>query len=140
MKKFFLAICLASLLSSHAWARDLHTVQVDQLTKTTLSWDGGQLPGYPQGQPEVTILKITIPPKAQLPLHKHPVINAGVLIKGELTVVTNEKKTLHLKAGDPIVEVVDTWHYGKNEGNSPAEIIVFYAGLQNTPISIKGEK
>lgn len=140
MKKFFLTICLVSLFSSHVWARDISTVQVDQLAKTSSSWDGGKLPEYAQGQPEVTILRITIPPKAQLPLHKHPVINAGVLIKGELTVITNEKKTLHLKAGDPIVEVVDTWHYGKNEGNSPAEIIVFYAGIRDTPISIKEKK
>jgi hypothetical protein len=44
---------------------------------------------------------------------------------------------LHLKAGDPIVEVVDTWHYGKNEGNTPAEIIVFYAGTPDEPITIK---
>jgi hypothetical protein len=44
---------------------------------------------------------------------------------------------LHLKAGDPIVEVVDTWHYGKNEGKTPAEIIVFYAGTPDTPITVK---
>ncbi len=72
-----------------------------------------------------------------LPLHQHPVINAGVLLKGELTVVTTDNKTIQLKAGDPIVEVVNTWHYGKNEGNEPAEIIVFYAGIQNKPITIK---
>jgi quercetin dioxygenase-like cupin family protein len=70
-------------------------------------------------------------------LHQHPVINAGVLLQGELTVETNEGKTLHLKAGDPIVEVVNTWHYGINEGDEPAEIIVFYAGVQGKPITTK---
>ena len=48
-----------------------------------------------------------------------------------------EGETLHLKAGDSIVEVVNTWHYGKNEGKDPAEIIVFYAGTPGTPITIK---
>ncbi|MDY6854635.1 MAG: cupin domain-containing protein [Thermodesulfobacteriota bacterium] len=95
------------------------------------------MPFYAKGKPEVTILRITIPPKVQLPLHKHTVINAGVLLKGELTVVTEDKKTLHLKAGDSIVEVVNKWHYGKNAGNEPAEIIVFYAGILGTPITIK---
>jgi len=137
MKKIFCGICLALLLSSHVWARYANTVQVDVLAKTSSSWDGGTLPDYPEGKPEVTILRITIPPKVQLPLHKHPVINAGVLLKGELTVVTEDKKTLHLKAGDSIVEVVNKWHYGKNEGNEPSEIIVFYAGILGTPITIK---
>lgn len=72
-----------------------------------------------------------------LPLHEHPVINAGVLLKGQLTVITTDNKTLHLKAGDPIVEVVDSLHYGINEGNEPAEIMVFYAGIEDKPITIK---
>ena len=71
---------------------------------------------YPNGKPEVTILRIIIQPGVELPLHKHPVINAGVLLRGELTVVTEDNETLHMKAGDSIVEVVDKWHYGKNEG------------------------
>ena len=70
-------------------------------------------------------------------LHKQPVINAGVLLSGELTVVTEDNKTLYLKAGESIVEVVNKWHYGKNEGNKTAEILVFYAGVQDTPITIK---
>ena len=60
-----------------------------------------------------------------------------MLLRGELTVVTEDNETLHMKAGDSIVEVVDKWHYGKNEGNVPAEIIVFYAGIVDTPITIK---
>jgi len=114
-------------------------VQVEELEKTSISWDGTHLPGYPKGTPEITILRIKIPPGVQLPLHEHPVINAGVLLTGELTVITENNKTLHLKAGDAIVEVVDKWHYGKNEGDQIAEIIVFYAGTPGTPITIKAD-
>ncbi|MCP4155117.1 MAG: cupin domain-containing protein, partial [bacterium] len=60
-----------------------------------------------------------------------------VMLKGELTVVTEEKKVLHLKAGDSIAEVVNTWHYGKNEGTEAAVIIVFYAGIKGKPITVK---
>ena len=137
MKKFLFAVCLTLLLTGNSWALDNGAVTVDVLTKATSSWNGATLPSYLTGQPEVTILKISIPPHFQLPLHQHPVINAGILLKGELTVLTQEGKTLHLKAGDPIVEVVNTWHYGINEGNGPAEIIVFYAGVQGKPITIK---
>jgi quercetin dioxygenase-like cupin family protein len=115
-------------------AKDASPV-VRQLIKTTRSWNGLILPAYLQGQPEITILRIIIPPGTQLDTHRHPVINAGVLISGELTVVTTEGKTLHLKEGDPIVEVVNRLHYGINQGKVPAEIIVFYAGVTNTPIT-----
>ena len=109
---------------------------VKELVKTTRSWDGKVLPPYPQGQPEVTILRISIPAGTRLDTHSHPVINAGVLISGQLTVVTTDGKTLHLKAGDPIVEVVNTLHYGINQGEVPAELVVFYAGTIGTPITV----
>ncbi|WP_231702172.1 cupin domain-containing protein [Desulfoplanes formicivorans] len=131
---------MTCILSTNAFALNEQSVTVDVLTKTTSSWNGETLPAYPNGQPEVTILKIEIPPKMKLPLHEHPVINAGVLLKGELTVVTTDNKTLHLKAGDPIVEVVDSLHYGINEGTEPAEIMVFYAGVKDKLITIKNIK
>ncbi len=110
--------------------------EVITLSKTSTSWNSTALPNYPDGQPEVTILKIIIPPKTKLELHQHPVINAGVLLKGELTVISETNDTLYLKAGEPIVEIVNQWHYGKNEGSIPAEIIVFYAGIKGMPITI----
>ena len=109
---------------------------VKQLVKTTQSWNGEFLPAYPQGKPEITILRITIPAGTKLHSHSHPVINAGVLLSGQLTVVTTDGKRLHLKEGDPVVEVVNTPHYGMNEGKVPAEIVVFYAGVVDTPITV----
>ncbi|MFK5951649.1 MAG: cupin domain-containing protein [Desulfobacterium sp.] len=139
MKKiFYPTMLLVFLLTTASWAHDGGGgVTVDVLAKTTTSWNGVSLPEYSPGTPEVTILRIVIPAKTELPLHQHPVINAGVLLKGELTVVTQDNKTLHLKAGDSIVEVVDTWHYGRNDGDGPAELIVFYAGVKDTPITVK---
>jgi quercetin dioxygenase-like cupin family protein len=116
-------------------ATDSSTV-VKKLIETSQSWDGAYLPVYPQGQPKITILRISIPAAARLETHHHPVINAGVLISGQLTVKTVDGKTLHLKAGDPIVEVMKTLHYGINQGKVPAEIIVFYAGVVDTPITV----
>ena len=137
MKTVFYGICFILLLSSNVWTQEENKVQVEVLTKTSSSWNGNTLPEYESGTPEVTILKVIIPPNVKLPLHEHPVINAGVLLKGNLTVVTVDKDTLNMEAGDSIVEVVNTWHYGINEGDEPAEIIVFYAGVQDTPITIK---
>ena len=137
MKKNILAIFAISFLFITACAGNFNNVVVEQLTKSSSSWDGEALPDYPKGKPEVTILRIKIPAGAKLEIHNHPVINAGVLLAGELTVVTEDNKTLHLKAGDSIIEVVNKKHYGKNEGMNTAEIIVFYAGEVNKPITIK---
>ena len=101
------------------------------------SWNGDSLPAYPSGKPKITIVKVTIPPNSELPKHYHPVINAGVLLKGELTVVDVHGNTLEMKPGDPIIEVVNTVHYGINKGDEPAEILVFYAGAEEMEIVVK---
>lgn len=114
-------------------------IQVTKLAESTQSWNGEKLPVYPQGQPKITILKYIIPPHTTLALHKHLVINAGVLLKGTLTVVDDKNNLLELKAGDSIIELVNTYHYGENKGSEPAEIMVFYAGTEGTPITVKKE-
>jgi len=124
-----------AMLRTRPEANDTSLI-VKELVKTTQSWNGEVLPAYPKGQPEITILRISIPAGTRLDTHSHPVINAGVLVSGQLTVVTKDGKMLHLKEGDPIVEVVNTVHYGINQGKVPAEIIVFYGGVIDTPMTI----
>jgi quercetin dioxygenase-like cupin family protein len=113
------------------------SISVKELVRTSKSWDGELLAPYSQGQPEITILRITIPAGARLETHSHPVINAGMLMSGQLTVETTDGKILHLKAGDPIVEVVNTLHCGTNDGTVPAEIVVFYAGIVGQAVTVQ---
>lgn len=136
-KEIIISSVLFIMVLFAATAAGEQGVEVKTLAKTAKSWDGAELPSYPQGEPEITILRIVIPAGTKLPRHYHPVINAGVLIRGELTVHAESGKTLHLAAGKAIVEVVDTWHYGINEGDGPAEIIVFYAGARGGKITVK---
>lgn len=125
------SICLLGCNSNK-----IEKIEVTTLVKTSESWNGTPLPKYLDGKPEITILKISIPPKTKLELHKHSEINAGVVLKGELTVISEANDTLHLKAGEPIVELVNAWHYGQNDGTEPVEIIVFYAGIEGVPITV----
>src|SRR5690554_2621524 len=137
MKQNLTLLCSIAFLSFFACKQNEVTKpKVVTLIETNKSWNGADLPNYPEGKPKITVLKITIPPRSKLSIHKHLVINAGVLTKGELTVVDEQNNTLNLKAGDALVELVDTFHYGENKGNSPAEIIVFYAGTEGTPITV----
>ena len=77
-------------------ANDVNKIVVETLAKSSSSWDGEVLPDYPKGKPEVAILRIKFPTGAELPTHEHQVIDVGVLLSEELTVVTKDKKTLHL--------------------------------------------
>lgn len=138
MKFVIIAGMLALLGASAANAQAQATaagIESEVLARNTQSWDGSTLPNYPRALPEISILRIRIPPGVALPMHKHPVINAGVLLSGQLTVVSEDGNTLHMKAGDAIIELVNKWHYGRNDGDTPAEIVVFYAGIGGLPVT-----
>lgn len=115
-------------------------VKVTQILKATKEWDGSPLPPYPAKNPEITILRYEIPPGIRLPMHKHPVINAGVVLQGQLTVTAKDGKQLILNEGDSIVELVDKWHYGANTGSVPVKLIMFYVGEVGVPLVIKGNQ
>ena len=120
-------------------AEEAPQVKKEVLVQSGKSWDGTPLPDYPEGKPLISIVRFVIPPKARLPWHEHTVINAGVLVRGELTVVTDDGSEINLKAGDGRIEVVDTWHFGRNDGDSPAEIVVVYAGVAGEPLAVLKE-
>lgn len=126
---------LALLFAGSAAAYQITGVEVEPLVKGTTSWDGATLPAYPSGQPEITVLRYRIEPGARLPLHQHPVINAAVMLRGELLVTAATGETHRLVAGDAILELVETAHWGENIGAEPVELIVFYAGAFGQALS-----
>jgi quercetin dioxygenase-like cupin family protein len=130
-------LLLTVCLTTQAWAFKQKEVTSEVLAQTTMSWNGATLPAYPNGQPQITVLKITIPPKTVLQWHEHPVINAGYIVSGSLKVETTTNEVLYLNQGDTIVEVVNTWHRGINETRKP---VVFYAGAIGTPITVVWEE
>ncbi|KHT64848.1 cupin [Photobacterium gaetbulicola] len=124
---FPLSLVLTSLSIFAATSQDL--------VKTTTSWDGQPLPSVQFNQPEITIKEIIIAPGEKLPWHQHPVINTGILLTGQLTVHTQNKK-ITISAGDPLVEVMNTSHYGENTGSEPAKVIVFYLAEKGSELTV----
>jgi hypothetical protein len=57
--KIICALCLTVLLSTHVSAEETKSIEAKELAKTSMSWDGNPLPNYPEGKPEITILRIT---------------------------------------------------------------------------------
>lgn len=110
---------------------------VEIIAKGEASWDGAALPAYPTTTPEITVARITIPPRGALPVHKHPIINAAYLVSGAVTIVAESGRERQLRAGDAIIELVDAWHTGRNDGDEPAVFVVVYAGSPGVPLSVK---
>jgi quercetin dioxygenase-like cupin family protein len=107
------------------------------ILKTSQSWDGSSYEAYPSGKPELSILKITVPPHTVLGWHTHPIPNAAYVLSGHLIVEkqsNGQKKTIH--AGETLAETVGTIHRGYTD-DEPVTLIVFYAGAEHTPLSEK---
>ena len=136
-KGFYILFCWFSIFIFISCAvSKVQEIKVEKLAETTKSWNGDDLPNYPVGKPKITVLKFTIPPKTKLHKHYHPVINSGIVLKGELKVVDINNNVLILKEGDVIVELVNKIHYGVNEGKNPVEIVVFYSGTEDLSITV----
>ena len=124
------------LTSGAALAADAPTATNEVLLKSTSSWDGTPYIRYPDGTPELTTLKITIPPRTELPWHTHPMPNVAYVLSGELTVEQREGgQSKTIQAGDVLPEMVDINHRGRT-GDNPVVLIVFYAGTKGMPLSV----
>ena len=108
-----------------------------ELLRTCQSWDGANLPDYPQGQPELVAIKYIIPPGKKLNWHHHLVMNHGVLVQGELTIIALDGRIKVVRTGEVVVEMVDTIHHGENRGTEPVVLYMFYLSQKDKPLSVQ---
>jgi quercetin dioxygenase-like cupin family protein len=133
LRKIFVVGLLSSSLSAMA-QRSSGPVQMETLTQTTSSWDGTPYKAYPTGQPQLSVLKVTLAPHTTMRWHTHPVPNAAYVLSGEVTVESKDGAKKHFVAGQAVPETVDIVHRGVS-GDDPAVLIVFYAGTPGVPLS-----
>lgn len=114
----------------------VYSAQKDVLLNTTHTWDNVCYKKLKIKRPEVTVLKIVIDVNEELPMHKHDLVNIAYVKKGTLTVITDDNKEITLHEGEVLPELIGKYHYGKNTGNEPVELVVFYIGEKGTPLSV----
>ena len=112
-------------------------VRSEVLLQSSKSWNNQPMPAYMEGVPQCTILKITVPPHSRLATHTHPMMNAGVVVKGELHVVDCDGIEITLHEGEPVLECVGKLHYGENLTDSETVLYMFYAGVVGASLSEK---
>lgn len=125
---FFIMI-LCTTISSYSSEKEV-------LLKTTNTWDNTEYKKLKIKKPEVSVLKIVINVNEELPMHKHDLVNIAYVKKGTLTVITDDNKEITIHEGEVLPELIGKYHYGKNTGNEPIELIVFYIGEKGTPLSV----
>ena len=108
-----------------------------ELIRTSQSWDGVELPDYLVGRPELVAVKYEFPAGKKLGWHHHPVMNYGILVQGELTIIGLDGKEKVVHEGEPVVEMVNTIHHGENRGTKPVILYMFYLSQEDMPLAVQ---
>ena len=135
-------VCIATLLFGCKDARKqedyaAQQVKSEELIRTSQSWDGVELPDYLQGRPELVAVKYEFPAGKKLGWHHHPVMNYGILVQGELTIIGQDGKEKTVHEGEAVVEMVNTIHHGENRGTKPVILYMFYLSQKGLPLAVQ---
>lgn len=143
---FALWVVIAALAQAFTWflpaiaqaVEPSATVKVTPLLKTTESWNHNPI-AYPTGKAEITSMLVEIAPGAETGWHLHPVPTFGYLLEGSLEVTLKDGRVKKIQPGEAMVEVMNMLHNGRNVGPIPVKILVFYAGEEGQPLTVKEE-
>ena len=112
-------------------------IKTTELIRTSQSWDGAMLPDFPQGKPELRVIRLDFPVGAKTGWHHHTVVNYGIVQQGDLTIVCQDGSERTFHEGEPLVEVIDTIHRGENRGKKPVILNMFYFSAPGAEITIQ---
>ena len=95
---------------------------------------GGKSIAYPKtDSAEVTALMLEIGPGGETGRHMHPYPTFVYVLEGAIDVDMDGGRAHSYKAGDSFLEVLNTWHNGKNNGTTPAKVLVVFTGVHGKP-------
>ncbi len=63
----------------------------------------------------------------------HPYPTFVYVLEGAIDVAMDGGAVRSYKAGDSFLEAVNAWHNGKNNGTTPAKVLVVFAGVHGKP-------
>ena len=122
------------------------SVHADQDLKVTTVMKGsttisGQKIEYPKtDKAEMVSVLIEIQPGKESGRHMHPVPTYVHVLEGTLTVEFEDGSRQAFEAGRGFLEVMNTWHNGKNLGRGPLKFLIVFAGEEGKPNLIRPEK
>ena len=139
---YFIELFLITLLAPHLSAQESvynKSVQSITILKTDTTTLGQFISVYFSHPSVITGLKVILPPGTETGWHKHTVPGFAYILKGTLTVETKSGRNFEFKEGQSFAEVINIWHNGKNNGKDTVELIAYFVGEKDKPITIKQE-
>ena len=131
------ALALALALATDAPAADYASgVKSKVVVKTTVTASGEQIRYPATGRPEVTAADVEIAPGAETGFHLHPGPVYAWVTSGSMTVDVAGGASRTYGPGDAIVEMTGVPHNGRNTGTVPARLLVFYLGVEGSPVTV----
>ncbi|MDQ1210732.1 cupin domain-containing protein [Pantoea anthophila] len=110
-------------------------IEAVEVMRSGEAWNGEVIESYPHGEPELTVMRLSLPAHTALPWHTHPMPNAAFILSGTLIVedkASGEQRTFH--AGEALNETVNSAHRGFTL-EEPAELVITYAGVKGQALT-----
>lgn len=134
-----LTTALFLTLSFGAKAQYNNKLVVEELLQSEVN-SMGQKIIYPEVKDaKVTMKKITLPPGETTGWHKHDIPVFSYIIKGTLTVETEDGKVMQYKENTCFSESYNIYHKGTNKENTNLVVIAIYLGGDARELSSKKE-
>jgi quercetin dioxygenase-like cupin family protein len=80
---------------------------------------------------------LDIGPGGETGRHMHAYPTFVYVLEGAIDVEMDGGVVHSYKAGDSVLEVVNTWHNSKNKGKTPAKVLVVFAGVHGKPNAVR---
>ena len=137
---FGIALPVVSCSSKKETSINIEPVVIETLVSATESWNGDAY-SYPEGQAQMTLLRITAPVGFRTPVHTHLHPGVSYIVKGKIECVVTAANTKVFSTGDSFATTFgNTPHYCQNIGKEAAVILVTNAGVSGQPVTIPLKK
>ena len=90
----------------------------------------GEQVRYPKGKARIKSMLATMAPGQKTGWHKHGVPTYGYILEGQITVDYGDAGKTTYHAGEGVLEAMDYWHEGINDGDIPARVVVVFMGAE----------
>ena len=109
-------------------------IQAETLLQTETAWDGQRYLSYPEGRPQITVMRFTLPPHTTMPWHTHQRIATGYVLSGSFTIEKTDGMRTTYVAGEAVSETIGEVHRGMT-GAEGVTLVAFFAGSAGVPLS-----
>lgn len=121
---------------SNNFEKKQEIIKHELIMQSGKAWNGQTYSQYPDGNPQISVMRMSVPPHSELPWHTHPMPNTAYILAGQLTIEDKDSGETHtVTAGEALNETIDSAHRGYTKDEA-AELVIFYAGVEGQELSI----